>query len=88
MEALQEQINQLIEAFNSLTAASTIPNDVEQAFRIRLRNILSSLPTGLQSAPLAAVTSPSGGATIDAQARIAIDAIITRLEDLGLINPN
>ncbi len=33
----------------------------------------------------AAVTSPTGGATIDTQARTAIDALIARLQALGLI---
>lgn len=32
----------------------------------------------------AAITSPTGGATIDAEARAAIDAIITFLQDKGL----
>lgn len=36
----------------------------------------------------ASVSSPTGGATIDSQARAAIDSIITRLEQLGLIEEN
>lgn len=36
----------------------------------------------------AAITSPTGGATIDTQSRAAIDLIITRLEAFGLVVPN
>jgi hypothetical protein len=46
---------------------------------------------GVGQAPVArqaAITSPTGGATIDSQARTAIDLIITRLEVAGLITPN
>ena len=32
-----------------------------------------------------AISSPSGGSTIDAEARIAIDAIRSRLQEIGLI---
>ena len=38
--------------------------------------------------PLALITSPTGGATIDSQARTAIDTIITRLESWLLVSPN
>lgn len=38
--------------------------------------------------PVTAVTAPTGGATVDAEARTAINAIITRLESLGLVTPN
>ena len=38
--------------------------------------------------PGAAVTAPTGGSTVDAEARTAINAVITRLEALGLIAPN
>lgn len=37
------------------------------------------------SAPLASISDPSGGMTIDAQARTAISDVISRLEALGLI---
>jgi len=35
-----------------------------------------------------AITEPSGGGTVDAEARTAINTIISRLEDFGLINEN
>lgn len=38
--------------------------------------------------PGAAVTAPAGGATVDAEARTAINALISRLEALGLVEPN
>lgn len=36
----------------------------------------------------ASVTAPSGGAIQDAEARTALNAVITRLETLGAIAPN
>lgn len=39
----------------------------------------------LENAPRNAISDPTGGATVDAQARTAIIAVITALEDLGLI---
>lgn len=38
--------------------------------------------------PLAEVTAPSGGVTVDSQARSAINTIIDRLETLGFIEEN
>lgn len=43
---------------------------------------------GEANPPLDSVTAPSGGATQDAEARTAINTIITRLEALGLVNEN
>jgi len=46
------------------------------------------LGTGTQASRQSAITSPTGGATVDTQARTAIDAIITALENFGLVTPN
>lgn len=35
-----------------------------------------------------AVAAPAGGATVDAEARTAINAIITKLETLGIVAEN
>lgn len=35
-----------------------------------------------------AITAPTGGATVDAEARTAINSIITVLENFGLVTPN
>lgn len=42
----------------------------------------------LFKAPQAAITAPTGGATTDAEARTAINSIITTLENLGLVKLN
>lgn len=39
----------------------------------------------IEKAPQNAVTTPSGGVTIDSQARTAINDIISRLQELGLL---
>lgn len=42
----------------------------------------------IHRAPQAAITAPTGGGTQDAEARTAINAIITALENLNLVKPN
>jgi hypothetical protein len=44
--------------------------------------------TGTMNARESAITAPTGGATIDAEARTAINAIITVLEEYGMVTPN
>lgn len=39
----------------------------------------------IKKAPQAAVTAPTGGGIIDAEARTAINDLISRLQNLGLI---
>lgn len=39
----------------------------------------------IKKAPQEAITAPTGGATIDAEARTAINSLISRLQNLGLI---
>lgn len=87
-EELKIQIDTLTERLNKLESSSTIPFNVEQAFRDRLRDLVLDVPSALADAPLSSITSPTGGVTIDSQARTAIDTIITRLESLGLVNNN
>jgi hypothetical protein len=95
---MQEQIDQLERKVQELTSkiemlnnSTTISYDTEQALRERLRiNDLTALLnlTGLFTAPLSSITEPSGGLTIDSEARTAINTIITRLESLDLVNDN
>jgi len=87
IQQLKKEITELKEELNKLRANSTIPYDVEQAFRARLADI-TDLPNGFENAPLTAITAPSGGTTIDSQARTAINSIITALENLGLVSAN
>lgn len=90
MEQLQAQINTLQAELNLLKSSGTFPYDVESSIRERLAierfETLLLLPTGLQDAPLSAVSTPTGGAVIDAESRTAITAIISRLQTLGLIS--
>lgn len=83
----EQKLNEVLAFIQSLKASATIPYEVDSAFRDRLFDIIT-LPDGFEDAPLASVAAPSGGLTIDAEARTAIDLIITRLEDLGLIADN
>lgn len=85
---MEERIAQLEQEIQLLKSAAAIPYETEQAFRTRLSDLTPELPDGFDDAPLASITEPSGGITVDTEARSAINTIITRLEDLGLIQPN
>lgn len=87
-EELKIQVDTLTARLNKLESASSIPFNVEQAFRARLRDLVLDVPSALADAPLGSITAPSGGLTIDSEARTAINTVITRLESLGLVNPN
>lgn len=80
---LMLEVNALNERLDAFNSATTIPLEVGEAFKKRV-----GVPSALADAPKQPVTSPTGGATIDSAARTAIDTIITRLETLGLIDPN
>lgn len=82
----EEEINKLKEELKKLSSSTTIPYDVGNAFKKRL-NIVN-LPANLQNAPRPAVTAPTGGVTTDAEARTAVNSIITALETLGLLVEN
>lgn len=43
---------------------------------------------GSSTTTKAAITAPTGGSTIDAEARTAINALITVLEQFGLVEAN
>ena len=89
---LQRDVAELLAFMKAIMSSATIPFDVEKAFVGRLSKTFTALNAttlaGLNSAPLTAITAPTGGTTQDAEARTAINSIITRLEDLGLVNDN
>lgn len=87
-EELQKKIIELENKINLMYSSTTIPFEVEQAIRARINNLLVNLPADLFNAPLNSINEPSGGATVDAIARASIVTIITRLEELGLVDPN
>lgn len=80
----QKRFQEMEGIINSLFTAASFPFDVEKALRIRLKDLSSVYPSGLLNAPLGAITAPTGGATIDSQARTTITTIISRLQTLGL----
>lgn len=53
-----------------------------------LRVAKLSASTKAPAAQQTAITAPTGGATVDAESRAAINAIITRLEAYGLVADN
>ena len=78
-EEMQRQISWLTSQLRALSSANSIPLDIDQAFRGRFKVLDSAL---------SAITAPSGGATVDAEARTAINSVITTLENLNLVAPN
>lgn len=91
LRKLQRQIDVLQKRMDALNAASTIPLNVNQAFRKRFEidrfpRVNQNTAQGLSNAPLATIADPAGGATVDSQARTAIGTIIDRLQALGLIS--
>lgn len=87
----EQKLNEVYEFMKLLRTSYSIPFDVDVSFRERLSDEfvkLSNYPNGLSSAPFPAVSAPSGGATVDSQARAAINSIITNLEDAGIQLPN
>ena len=85
-EQEKQQLQEVYDFIQLLKRYGSLPYDFEQAIKRRL-DTYYELPAGLENAPLTKVGAPSGGTTIDSEARTAINSIITRLEDLGLINP-
>jgi hypothetical protein len=81
-EQLKSEVSRLKEDNQRFKASATIPYEVEQAIRDRLRI------NEIKNAPRPAITAPSGGTTIDSEARTAINSIITALEELGLVVEN
>lgn len=51
-------------------------------------NLPTVLPYQIVKAPQPAITAPTGGGTVDTEARTAINSIITTLEKLGLVKLN
>ena len=79
----EAKLNEIYEFMQNLKNTTTIPLEVDAAFRDRLASNIQ-LPQGLENAPLAAISAPSGGATQDSEARSAINTIRSRLTSLGL----
>jgi len=53
-----------------------------------LRAVTFRVGTGTLAARQSAITAPTGGGTVDAEARTAINTVITVLETFGMVTPN
>ena len=85
----EQKLNEAYETLQMLQNSASIPHEFDAAFRDRFSNLYSdALPVDLKTAPRSAITAPSGGVTQDAEARTAINLIITALEELGLVTAN
>lgn len=88
---LIKDVAELKRLLNALNRSATIPFLIDRAFRNRFELdkypiVAQSVAQGLATAPLATIADPAGGATIDSQARSAINTLIDRLQALGLIS--
>lgn len=84
---MEERITQLEKALSDLQREYSFHKHTgTDSYVIELETL--GLPSQLTNAPEATITSPTGGITIDSEARTAINTIITRLETLGLVEPN
>lgn len=102
IEQLKSEVEELKKRLDALNSFATIPFNVHKAFseRFQIQNFpvvdqavatamagwSQTLAEGLADAPLATISDPSGGATVDSQARTAINTIIDRMQALGLIS--
>ena len=85
----EQKLNEVYEILQMLKNSAFIPYEVDVAFRERFSDLYpATLPTDLTTAPRSAITAPTGGGTQDAEARTAINSIITALEELGLVTAN
>ena len=88
----EAKLNEIYEFMQSLKNSATIPYEIDASFRDRfITNLVLSdfgVPNDIANAPRTAVTAPSGGGTQDAEARTAINSVITKLEELGLVEEN
>lgn len=88
-DQMKATVDELQGKVDAIYSASNIPYEVEQAIRTRFElERLETIPAGLRLAPLASITAPSGGLTVDSEARTAINLIITRMESLEFVDPN
>lgn len=86
---LENRITKLEKQMADLGSFTTIPFNIDGAFRERLGlAVLNRFPEALQNAPLTAITAPTGGMTTDSEARTAINSIITALETVGILIEN
>lgn len=85
MTPQEKKMLEEVHAFmQSMKNYGSLPYDVDQAMKRRLDP--HYLAQG--DMPLAAVTAPSGGMTVDSEARTAINSVITRLESAGILQEN
>lgn len=69
MEQLQEQVNKLEEQWNSLTSTTTIPKEIDVAFRARLSNIAQTISiSGTSATAHNATVNESGSSTYSVMA--------------------
>jgi hypothetical protein len=79
-EELRQRLAELENLFRNHTH-----NNLDSPEITEINYSLLGLPTKLKTAPRPSITTPAGGATIDAEARVAINSIISALQALGLI---
>ncbi len=83
LQSLQQEVNDLKQKVSKLEDLFYRINQIDK-FELNKPLVIKKFKIPVDQ--LDTITSPTGGATVDAEARTAVDELISRLQDIGLIS--